>query len=132
MTCTVVFEVCQQGQRTDKESHVKVEQQRTRALFKASALLIHFRLGWNVLRALREPLDSSEHDPPTLMNIGKLIIDIYKGHTFTASNVNARHTFCIAGRSVRVMCIVLEFWLGQKLCQILQLSEQSLTSESLG
>lgn len=61
MTCTVVFEVCQRGQWTDKGSCAKVVQQRTRALF--NALRMHSRLGWNVLKAFREPLDSGEHDP---------------------------------------------------------------------
>ncbi len=56
MTCAVVFEVCQQGQWADKGSCAKVEQQRTRALFNAP--LMHSRLGWNVLKALKEPLDS--------------------------------------------------------------------------
>ncbi len=49
MTSTLVFEVCQQCQQTDKGSSAKVEQQRTRALF--NALLVHSRLGWNVLKA---------------------------------------------------------------------------------
>lgn len=49
MTCTVVFEVCQQGQWADKGSCAKVEQQRTRALFNAP--LMDSRLGWNVLKA---------------------------------------------------------------------------------
>lgn len=56
MTYTVVFKVCQQDQWTDKGSCAKVEQQRTRGPF--NALLMHSRLGWNVRKALREPLDS--------------------------------------------------------------------------
>lgn len=48
MTCTVMFEVCQQRRWTDKGSFAKVEQQRTRALF--NALLMHTRQGWNVLK----------------------------------------------------------------------------------
>lgn len=56
MTCTVVFEVCQRGRWTDKGSCAKVEQQRTRALFNAP--LVHSRQCWNVLKALKVPLDS--------------------------------------------------------------------------
>lgn len=53
MTCTVVFEVCQQSQCTDKESCAKVEQQRTRALFKPTRLSGAFQAGLECPQGLK-------------------------------------------------------------------------------
>lgn len=94
MTCTGLFEVCQQSQWADKESRAKVEQQqRTRALF--NALLMHSRPGWNVLKALKKSPQTVKKSTIHMlwMDTGKLIIDVHRGHTFTASQVNIRKDF---------------------------------------